>query len=201
MNSNQKFWSDQKDEALKKFGADIEKVKDLSLDLTKTVITVHATFLGLTLSLMGYLQKAPNFYLLLTWASEILAISFGLLSFKQYIDSTAANSVNTFQFSFDMGDINQREAGGQFIGKEADRTGLLLAALIRRSHDAERFFSKEQREIAKTYAHKLPTAKMFVLNENNSVLNKLTPGHSLVSQLFYGFTLLAFIFLVFSVIV
>ncbi|MFA6433074.1 MAG: hypothetical protein WCW52_00110 [Elusimicrobiales bacterium] len=201
MNNTEKFWSDKKDEALKKFGSDIEKAKDLSLDLTKTIITINATFLGLTLSLMGYLRKTPNCALLFTWGAEILAITFGLISFKQYIDAAASNSVDSFQFTFDLSDISQREARGEFVGKETERMGLILAAMIRRYPDGGKLFSKEQRANAKTYEAQLSTTKMFTPVENKSLLSKLTPSQSLVSELFYGLTVLSFIFLIFSILV
>ncbi len=202
MNEVEKFWSDSQSQTIKKFGVEQEKAKDLSLDLLKTIITVHATILGISIALMGYLQKNPNLFLLFTWIAEVACIALGLLCFKLHIDEEIKNSLENFMFSYDTNEINMREARSEFVGKEKEREGLIVAAMMRRWSPDEKLWTPYAQELAEKYKAMLPCSKIFKETKEPSMFKKfLNDKRLIIVNVFYLLTSLSFLFLLISILV
>ncbi|MCG2726775.1 MAG: hypothetical protein L6420_11105 [Elusimicrobia bacterium] len=197
MNNNEKFWFDKKTKAIEDFGSSINKIKDLHLDFVKTIITIHATLLGITVALMGYIEKSPTIWLKGTWVFEIISICLGLFALKQHIDWVYEGTLSGFEFNYDMSDISEREARGEFKGGNTLREGLILAALVKRDTLSANTFSLDQIRLAKKYDKQLPSSKLFKGNAKKKWFQKIRPAFIL--ELFFFFTSIAFVSLLISV--
>ena len=200
MNQSEKFWADSQSETVKKLSNELEKNKDLSLDLLKTILTIHATIFGITVALIGYLQKSYTFFLVTTWITEIVSIALGLLCFKLHIDIESKNTLDGFMFSYDMNKINTSYSQGKFSGKDEERHGLIIAAMVRRTPSGA--WESPLLNIAKKYAPQLPSSKLFTKNITPSTINKfLLKIYPYLINIFYTLTSLSFLFLLLSIFI
>jgi hypothetical protein len=196
-------------ENLNKFAQEMENVGTLSLDLWKSMITIHALILGVSVALMGYLKATPDWLLILTWVIQIISIGLGLLIFKLYIDWRAINSIESFKVLTDMNEFRLSETKGEFIGKEEKKIGMFTAIWMNRLSDP-RFSEKEKpkwteyvKELAKKYKGELISSKLFLEVKKTKIrriweffLKKLP---KLIS-VFYFLSVLAFVTLLLSIL-
>lgn len=197
-------------ENLNKFAQEIENVGNLSLDLWKSLITIHALILGISGALMGYLKATPDWLLILTWLLQIISIGLGLLIFKLYIDWKAISNLASFKCSMDMNEYLLSDTKDEFIGNKEKRFGMLIAILMNRISDSR--FSEEDKpkwteyaeKLAEKYKGELKSSKLFLEVKKTKIRNiweffvKNTP--TLIS-LFYVLSVLAFVTLLLSILV
>jgi hypothetical protein len=155
-------------ENLNKFAQEIENVGNLSLDLWKSIITIHSVILGVSVALMGYLKTSPNWLLTLTWVIQIISIGVGFLIFKLYIDWKTKNSLESFKFSTDINTFLLSDMKGEFIGEKEKKIGMFTAILMNRLSDPripekhKRIWSKYAEDLAKKYKGELESSKLFL---------------------------------------
>lgn len=159
MNNEEQFWHNQQTEASKNMQTELEKSKNLSLDLWKTIIATHLTILGMSLSLAAYMGNQTNKFLVATWISQILSISLGLLSVKIFNDDSFGGMLAKFQFDYNMNEINIRHANNKFSSQE-ERKGLVIAMFINSFPDTSHF-TKYAIDLAEKYKDKLPSDSLF----------------------------------------
>lgn len=203
----EEFWINKGVKDLEQFKDVSENVKESTRDLWKSIISIHGTILGISISLMAYLKNDPNSLLLATWVIQIACITLGLLIFKLDIDREFKHGLNSVQFGMDMNEINERHARGEFLGKEAEREGLITASLMKFELSAQGTLGPHWTELAKKlyaeYEPKLPSSKYFTsLKETGlrKVHKVLKREHPRLVSVFYFLSLAAFILLLLSVV-
>ena len=161
--SSERVWINAQIDAQKKFGQEQEKIKDLNLDLWKTIITIQATILGISIPLMGYLKAKPNCFLVLTWIIEIISIAFGFLLFKIHIDQEFEVSFTNHKFSMDINEIGLMDAQGKFNENQDKRAGMGVAALmdIIPKKKQINMWSDYAKNLADKYRNELPSKRLY----------------------------------------
>lgn len=198
MNNEEQFWHNQQTEASQKMQVELEKSKDLSLDLWKTIIATHSTILGMSLSLVAYMGNQPNKFLVATWITQILSISLGLLRVKVFNDGSVREMVARFQFTYNMNEINIRHVNNQFSSTE-EKIGLITATFINSFPDTSTF-TKYALDLAEKYKDKLPTAALFKKTETPIMSKAFTFISPYIAPVFNFFSVTAFGLLIMSIL-
>ena len=160
--SRERYWINAQIDNQKEFAKEQEHIKNLKLDLWKSIITIQAAILGISIPLLGYVGANPNLFLISTWTLEIASIALGFLLFKIHIDKEFTSSLENFKFSMDMNEISAADARSEFIGKEEKKQGLIITALMNMTPKKEQsMFSDYAKDLAKKYKSELRSAKLF----------------------------------------
>jgi len=172
--SAERYWINAQIENQRKFAREQENIRNLKVDLWKSIITIQAAILAISIPLIGYLETNPNPFLILTWVIEIASIALGFLLFKIHIDREFKSSFESFKFSMDMNEISAQDARTGFIGKEEKGQGLLIAALMNITPKKDQStFSNYAKDLATKYKSELPSAKFFK-EVKKTTIHKLT---------------------------
>jgi hypothetical protein len=197
-------------ENLNKYAQEIENVGNLSLDLWKSLITIHALILGISGALMGYLKATPDRLLILTWVLQIVSIGIGFLIFKLYIDWKAISNLASFKFSIDINEYLLWDTKGEFIGNEEKKSGMLIAILMNRISDPR--FSEEDKpkwteyakKLADKYKGELKSSKLFLEVKKTKLRNIwefFVKNMPKLIGFFYVLSILAFVALLLSILI
>ena len=154
-------------EAMSKFADKQKNIKRMNLEFWRTIITIQATILGISIALMGYLGARPGLFLVATWILEIACIALGFVLFKIHIDTEDRASYKAHFFSMDMLEINMLEAEGKFRGNEERKTGMILAAFMRLPPEENQPPLNEYgKELANRYRQDLQSEKLFTKKDD-----------------------------------
>ena len=201
------FWRTQSGESLKKFLIVTENIKNSNRDLWKSMIAVHASILGISISLMTYLKSEPNLLLTGTWVCQIFAIGFGFLIFRLDIDREFKHGLDSFEFSMDTEDISIREARGEFVGKDDEKSGLVISALMKFEQNTSGKLGTHWNDYSNKMFHKyvshLKSSKLFTqtkLTKVNAFRNFLKLHFVHLESFFYTLTIGAFVLLLVGVL-
>jgi len=201
----ERFWLNAQMEAQRKFGQELEKFKDLNLDLWKSIITIQAAILGISIALLGYLKTNPNPFLISTWIIEIISIALGFLLFRVHIDQHFKSSFGSFKYSMDINEINLLDSQGKFIGNEEEKKGMAIASLMDIIPEKEhKMFSDSAKNLAEKYRGELPSRQLFKEVKETTVdrLIGLVLKHQVkVINVFYFLTAISFLTLLLSILV
>lgn len=184
----------------------LEKIKNLQLDLWKSIITVHAAVLGISIPLMGFTQKSIHPILAATWVLQIVSIGCGLLLSKIHIDLESRISLQSLKFGLDTNRINRMDATMQEKSPTDKKklSGMLIAAMMDITPRKERdFFTKYGKDLAARYEKELPSRKLFKEEKSSvgkAVTDFLVEKRTVLTSLFYCLSAVSFITLLWAVL-
>jgi len=195
--------------ALKKFeefAQRQEKIKSLQLDLWKSIITVHAAILGISIPLMGFTEKSIHPILAATWVLQIVSIGCGLLLSKIHIDLESRISLQSLKSGLDFNKINRIDAEMPEKGPTDKKklAGMLIAAMMEITPRKEGdIFAKYGKDLAAKYENELPSRKLFK-EKKPSLVKALTDflveKRTVLTSLFYCSSAVSFITLLWAVL-
>lgn len=197
--STEKYWIEQQIENQKRFSEAGTKTREGERGLWQSIITIHSTVLAITVSLLSYRGNSPNFFLAGAWIAQIASIGLGLFIFKLDHSREFANSLNSFQFSYDMNEINAAEARGEYFHNQELRKGLTISALMkfdkRIGLKQTSLWTKIAEDYYKKFNGQLPSSKLFTeekLTYPRKLIFALRGRLELLVSFFYILTFLAF---------
>jgi|GEM_PF-2131014 ABC-type multidrug transport system permease subunit len=207
-NYNKKiFWQEQQGEYVRAFKQKVEKYYDYRRGIWQNLIIVIATILGFSLGLTSVTGGNPNLFLKITWFFQILAIIYGFSLLIVDNEINLRKEKANFEFSYDMSEISIMESDGRFIDNEELRIGLIVSAIEKLyktlDHKGSNFWSEYAKNLIKKYSDQLPSNKIFIKKEKESVLDKFINWTNskilMLNFLFFFIIILSFIFLLFAI--
>lgn len=192
-----------------RFAKEMEDAGNLSVDLWKSIITIHALIFGVSGGIKGYLGGLPNGFLISAWVLQIISIGLGFILLKLYVDFKSRSSFESFKFSTDMNEFLLKEADGEFIGNQDKMIGMFTAISINRLSDPtllspkKQIFTEQAKKLADQYKSQLITSKIFIeakKTKTRTMWEFCLKNISKFINAFYIFSVLAFLALLLGIL-
>ncbi len=178
-----------------------ESVKNLSLDFWKSIITVQATILGISIALWGHTEITPSIILKITWLLEILSIIQGFLLFNNHLEIENRNNYETLKYSLNMQEIQNLENKGEFKSRNDMKAGMLIATIMSIIPKKEQSFWKPYAyELAEKYKAQLPSKQLFKEYKISKFRNLLIEHNQKLITSFYMVSACSFLTLMISIL-
>lgn len=203
MNS-QDYLYEQQTAHTSKFAESAKEIKNLDRSIWSQLITVQATVLGISVSLLSYQQIRPGFWLLATWLLEILSIGTGFIVMILDAKQTFRASLYSYMMSMDLTDIQLKDSEGFFRTDREKKMGMTVAAFLKNpSMQGANVFTEHAKKLAEKYKMELESSKLFSdlpPTWKNKLSDLLLKHYSKASDLFYFTFVLSFLTLLISLL-
>ena len=189
-------------DTVEKFSKEVQNIKDLNLDLWKTIITIQATILGISIALWSHNSANPNIWLKITWVLELLSMFNGFLIFSTHIELERRSSIRSSRYALCMQEISNMEARGEFRGNEEKKAGMLIICMSDLMPEAKEYLSSEYFvELTNKYVNEFKTRKIFKAFPKNLCQDFLLSNYSKVIYLFYFISGISFLALLLNLLI